>query len=172
MNATKKLNLPTYTQALVTVGGVAIVATIIVGGSIYSKSLSKPTTTPATESAPLTNDNSSVEKTSLYDGTYVGSSPVAEGLTDANVTVSGNKISGRGTYAGPSNVKIGLTIKGTVDANGNVNGDFSGTGTVEGVKVTGSGTYSGKVTGNSVTINYSATGAGKSYKGSMVLIKK
>jgi hypothetical protein len=38
--------------------------------------------------------------------------------------------------------------------------------------ISGGGTYTGKITGNSASINYSASGAGQNYQGSIVLTKK
>jgi len=179
MDALKpKPNLPTYTQALVYIGGTVIVATVIIGGFIYFKSLANSNTTVTPPPAISTPNDTSTpsalpEQTPVnYDGTYVGSAPVAQGISNATVTVSGNKISGQGTYVGANNAKIGLTVSGDVDTNGNVKGEFSGLGSVEGVAISGGGTYTGKITGNSASISYIASGAGETHKGSIVLTKK
>jgi hypothetical protein len=168
-----KLNLPNYTQVPLYIGGTVIIATVIIGGFIYLKSHPKSddTSSPTTvTSSPA----SSAQKlaTSPYDGTYAGSAPVAQGISNATVTVSANKISGRGTYVAGSDIKIDLKIDGSVDTNGNVSGSFSGSQTIEGVTISGGGTYTGKINGNSASINYSATGAGQNFNGSIVLTKK
>lgn len=167
-----KLNLPTYTQVPLYIGGVVIVATVIVGGFIYFKSQTNSNTLPTTVGTTSPSTGEQKQITAPYDGTYVGNAVVAQGISNATVTVSGNKISGQGTYIGANDIKIDLKIDGKVDANGNVSGSFSGSQKIEGVTISGGGTYTGKITGNSANVDYSASGAGENYKGSIILTKK
>jgi len=107
-----------------------------------------------------------------FDGSYSGTGSVAQGLTDIRITISGGKISGQGLYVGDYDAQIIVSITGSVtDNNGNTYGSFSGSGTVQGNEVSGSGNFRGKISGNSMDVVYSATGAGQSHTGSITLTK-
>lgn len=158
-------NLPAYTQALVYIGGTVIVATVIVGGVLYNKDRQSQTTktsTPATQ-------------VYTYDGSYLGKASADQGLTSATMTIAKNKITGTGTYSGTSNAAIGVNITGTVDAQGNVSGALSGSGSVAGYDVSGSGTFNGRISGTTMNIDWNVTGGGagktESHNGSMTLNK-
>lgn len=110
-----------------------------------------------------------------FNGTYSGNSSVATGVSQATITVSGNSLSGSGTFVGPYSASIGITIKGTVDDSGNVSGGLSGSGTVAGYDVSGRGSFSGKTNDNTMSINYNVSGSGggisQSYSGTIILTK-
>jgi len=160
-------NLPTYAQVLIYVGGTVIVATVIVGGVFYNRSRqtqpsNTPTSAPAAQVYP-------------FDGSYLGKASAVTGLTSATVTITKNKITGSGTYSGTSNAAIGVDITGTVDAQGNVSGALSGSGTVAGYDVSGSGTFTGRISDTTMNIDWDVTGGGagttESHSGSMTLNK-
>lgn len=160
-------NLPTYAQVLIYVGGTAIVATVIVGGVFYYRAQKNTNTTPKSTPAATVYP---------YDGTYLGKGSVAQGLTSATVTVKENKISGTGTYSGTSNAAIGVDITGVVDAQGNVSGALSGSGSVAGYDVSGSGKFTGRISGTAMTVDYNASGSGggenESNSGTLTLNKQ
>jgi|GEM_PF-6112403 len=148
--------------------GIVVILLIISGIAFYLLS-ARPKTKEETKTAtPVATPN--------YDGVYTGSAPVAEGLSNATVTVSKNQITGSGTYLGAYNSQIALTITGSVDTSGKVSGSFSGSGAVEGTSVSGNGTYSGAIVGNSMNVSYTATGSGggssETHSASIVLTKK
>ena len=161
-----KALLSNYMLASVTIGGVVIIATVIVGYHfLHNPSPTNTTQTSAQTSKIVTNP------LAQYDGTYTGTSNANQGLTAVTANIANGKVSGSATYSGAGGVKIGLAVIGNVDASGNVAGSFSGTGSAEGQSATVSGTYTGKITGNTFNVNYSGSGAGESASGSIVLTK-
>jgi hypothetical protein len=148
--------------------GIVVILLIVSGLAFYMLS-ARPKTKDEPKPTPKV-------VTKNYDGVYTGKAPAAYGISDANVTVSGTKLTGTGTYNGSYNAQVALTIIGSVDTSGKVSGSFSGSGVVEGTNVTGSGTYLGSITGNSMTVTYTATGSGggssETHSGSIVLTKK
>jgi len=166
--ADKDVQKEKSSKKIVYIVGIVAILLIISGIAFYLLSAKPKTKEETKPSTPVATPN--------YDGIYTGSAPVAEGLSNATVTVSKNQITGSGTYLGTYSSQIALTITGSVDTSGKVTGSFSGTGMVEGTSVSGTGTYTGTIVGKSMNVSYTATGSGggssETHSGSIVVTKK
>ena len=109
---------------------------------------------------------------SEWDGTYVGSSGLADGVANLTFTISGTSVTGTGTYVGNDagyQVSLPVRVVGSVSSSGSISATVSASGTVAGQAVGVSGPLTGQINASgSITCNYSVSGS-DSQSGTLVL---